>query len=402
MHEADYPNVLCVITPKRKAGLDHLAGVLDEMSATNRWLLDVVRSGSSFTEQSLVNDDGRPYDGIILAQPGTDRAMERIAASHTPTVLDNIADPRISARGRGVATVWLDNGDVGRLAARHLLSRGEYRSAGYVHELRTDFYKLESAFYSEERLWAFREAMAVAGTGTSAFPADNDFSDFSEKLRKWVKGLPKPAAVMAVSDRRAADVINACRAEGIRVPEQMAVVGVDNDVARHEECGMSISSVIVDFNLVGRTAVRELDFLLRHPKWKGRVREVLIPAKEVFCGESTARSPTAARLANAALDFISANRLRNLSPDDVAAHLGCSRRLVELRLSETCGKTLHQTIEEARMEEARRRLREGETVRAVVRDMRFTSANQFYRIYKRHFGHTTRHTEHADGVACLR
>ncbi len=51
---------------------------------------------------------------------------------------------------------------------------------------------------------------------------------------------------------------------------------------------------------------------------------------------------------------------------------------------------MRQVIEEARMEEARRRLVEGESVGAVVRDMRFTSANQFYRIYKRHFGHTTR------------
>ena len=390
MNDADYPNVLGVFTLKRKAGRDHLAGVLEEMSVTNRWHLDVIRSGRSFTEQSLVGDDGRPYDGIILSEPGTDRAMERIAASRTPTVLVNIADPRISARGRGVATVWLDNGNVGRMAARHLLSYGAFKSAGYVHELRSDFYKLESAFYSEERLWAFRETMAVTGIGTSAFPEDNDFRDFSEKLRKWVRGLPKPTAIMAVSDRRAADVINACRAEGIHVPEQVAVVGVDNDVARHEECGMSISSVVVDFNLMGRTAVRELDFLLRHPKWKGRVREVIIPAKEVFCGESTARSPAAARLAKAALGFISANRLRNISPEDVAAHLGCSRRLAELRLSEVCGKTLHQAIEEARMEEVRRRLREGETVRDIVRDMRFTSAKQLYRIYSRHFGHGTK------------
>ena len=160
---------------------------------------------------------------------------------------------------------------------------------------------------------------------------------------------------------------------------------------------MSISSVIIDLRRAGRMAICELDFLLRHPKWRGRVREVLVPAKEVFCGESTARSPIAARLANAALDFISANKLRKLSPDDVAAHLGCSRRLAELRLAEVCGKTLHQAIEEARMAEARRRLREGETVRAIVRDMDFPSPKQLYRVYRRHFGQTIR-TLHSHGA----
>ena len=390
MQSADYPNVLGVFMTKRKPGRDLLAGVLEEMSVTNRWYLDVIRSGRSFTERSLVDDDGRPYDGIILSEPGTDGAMEQIAASRTPTVLVNIADPRISKRGKGIATVWLDNGDIGRLAAQHLLSHGEFKSAGYVHELRSDFYKPESAFYSEERLWAFRETMAASGIGTSAFPEDNDFHDFSERLRKWVRSLPKPAAVMAVSDRRAADVINACRAEGFAVPEQVAVIGVDNDISRHAECGMSISSVIIDLRRAGRMAICELDFLLRHPKWRGRVREVLVPAKEVFCGESTARSPIAARLAAAALDFISANKLRKLSPDDVATHLGCSRRLAELRLAEVCGKTLHQAIEEARMAEVRRRLREGESVSAIVREMDFPSPKQLYRVFRRHFGHPIR------------
>ncbi len=390
MKDAAFPNVLGVFMTKRKPGRDLLAGVLDEMSVTNRWHLDVIRSGRSFTERSLVDDDGLPYEGIILSEPGTDEAMERIAASSTPTVLVNIADPRISARGKAISTVWLDNGDIGRLAARHLISRGKFKSAGYVHELRSDFFKLESAFYSEERLWAFRETMAASGLATSSFPEDNDFSDFTRKLRKWVLGLEKPAAVLAVSDRRAADVINACRAEGIAVPGQVAVIGVDNDVSRHFECGMTISSVAIDLRKAGVTAVRELDFLLRHPNWRGRAREVLIPVTDVFCGESTARSPAAARLVASAIDFIASNKLRDITPQEVAAHLGCSRRLAELRLAETCGKTLHQLIEDARMREVRRRLQKGSSVRDIVRDMGFTSANQLYRIYKRHFGRTMR------------
>lgn len=141
-----------------------------------------------------------------------------------------------------------------------------------------------------------------------------------------------------------------------------------------------------------------MDFLFRHPRWKGRAHEVLIPVKEVFCGDSTARSPEGARLVSAALRFIAANRLRDISPADVVAHLGCNRRFAERHLRETCGKTMRQAIEEARMEEARRRLVEGESVGAVVRDMRFTSVNQFYRIYKRHFGHTTRGGEGTGGT----
>ena len=96
------------------------------------------------------------------------------------------------------------------------------------------------------------------------------------------------------------------------------------------------------------------------------------------------------RLVKIARDYIDENRMQDLSPADVVAHLGCSRRLGELRFSQICGNTIRMSIEKARMDEAQRRIQAGETVNAIVKTMHFTSANQFYRIYKRHFGHTTR------------
>ena len=277
-----------------------------------------------------------------------------------------------------MASVWTDNADIGRRAAKHLLERGEYKSAGYVHEL-------EYQFYSVERMTAFRQTMKRGGCETSVFP---EGPDFFNRLRMWVRELPKPAAVMAVSDMRAADVINACRAERISVPSQVAVVGVDHDVSQHEKCGMSISSVVINSRMMGHQAVRELNFLFHHPKLNSRPHEVLIPAKEVFAGESTARSVSAARLVKIALDFISENRHRAVTPEEVVARIGCSRRLAELRFSQIAGTTIHLAIEKARMEEVQKRLKAGANANVIAKELQFTSANQLYRIYKRHFGQT--------------
>jgi len=153
---------------------------------------------------------------------------------------------------------------------------------------------------------------------------------------------------------------------------------------------MSISSVVINSRMMGRQAVRELDFLFRHPKSKGRPHEVLIPAKEVFAGESTSRSVSAARLVKIALDFISKNRQRSVTPKEVVAHLDCSRRLAELRFSQVADTTIHQAIEDARMDEVQRRLKAGANANIVAKELQFTSPNQLYRIYKRHFGHTIR------------
>ena len=174
------------------------------------------------------------------------------------------------------------------------------------------------------------------------------------------------------------------------MPSSVSVVGVDHDVSCHAKCGMSISSVVLNMRMMGRLAVRELEFLFRHPKWKGRIQEVLVPSKGMFVGESTSRSISASRLVAVALDYIAKNRMRPLSSADVISHLGCSRQLANLRFSQVRGTTIGKEIERERMEEARRRLDAGESVQEVVKSMQFTSANHFYRIYKRHFGHTTK------------
>ena len=385
MKKRDSYNVLAVYDLRYKAGRDHFTGVLDEMADKN-WHLYTI-SPDRFSADELTTANGEPYDGFILSMPGTDEAMERIAESNTPTVLVNITDRRLSANRGNFAAVWEDSTDIGRRAAWHLLDRGEYKSVGYVHAPMR-------RFYSDERMMAFRNTMKKAGYRTSVFASDdgNDIP-YPIRLRQWLKQLPKPAAVMAVADMRAAAIINICREEGIRVPSQVAVVGTDHDISQHAKCGMTISSVVVDYWLMGRQAVRELDFLFRHPKWKDRPHEVLIPAKDVFAGESTARSASAAHLVKMAQDYINKNFKHNITPTDVVTHLGCSRSLAELRFSQEKGITVRCAIENARMEEVRQRIKRGDSVNSIVTSMQFTSANQLYRIYKRHFGHTLRQTD---------
>ena len=278
-------NVLAVYSLRYKAGRDHFTGILDEIGDKN-WHLSAIPPERFISESELMNEHGEPYDGFILSMPGTDAVMARIAKTNTLTVLVNIIDRRLTARCDAVASVWLDNADVGRCAARHLLDRGEYKSIGYVHGIKR-------TFYSEERLVAFRQAMKRNGYETAVFPDDNDFTDYSSRLRQWLRELPKPAGIMAVADMCAARIINICKDEGIDVPSQVSVIGADHDISQCTKCGISISSVITNMYMMGRQAVKELDFLFRHPKWKGRPHEVLIPAKGVFVGESTARSVSA-------------------------------------------------------------------------------------------------------------
>ena len=134
MNAKDYRNILAVCMVRNFAGREFLMGVLEEISNMQNWRLEIAGSGRAFSERDLTNEDGEPFDGYILSMTGADSVMGRIAASRTPTVLVNITDKRLAARSDAVASVWTDNADIGRRAAQHLLDRGSYKSAGYVHD----------------------------------------------------------------------------------------------------------------------------------------------------------------------------------------------------------------------------------------------------------------------------
>ena len=378
--------VIAVYSLKYKAGRDHFTGILEGISNKYNWQLHTIRPGRFFTKRELNDNSGEPFDGIILSMPGSEDVMEEIAKSNIPTVLVNIADTKLSARNKAISTVWLDNADVGRRASKHLLSEGAFKSAGYVHELGVPF-------YSTERMNSFRSGMKEAGLETYVFPDCDknsrlitDKTSYISYLKTWLNRLPKPAAVMACNDRRAADVINACIAEGINVPNQISVIGVDNDILQHNRCGMKISSVIIAFKALGITAIEEMEFLFNHPNFRGRRREVIVPAKGIYNGESTKQSKTAQHIARNAIKIISDNITGGITPEEVASKLGCSRRYADKCLSAIQGKALHKVIEDMRLNEAYRRRQEGASVRDIVKSMNFTSVNQFYRIFKRHFG----------------
>lgn len=385
MGKKDYLNVLVVQSLRYKSSREYLSGVLDEMEDKN-WHLTVARPSDVLSADDLLNEDDETFDGFILPTQGANDVMECLARVDTPTVLVNMTDKRLSAGRGNFASVWTDNADIGRRAAKHFLECGEYKSAGYIHGPRREF-------YSEERMRAFRKAMHRGGYETAVLPDGNGDSDYLDRIRQLLKRLPKPAAVMVVADMCAADAINICREEGFAVPAQVAVMGVDHDVSQHARCGMAISSVVADMRQLGRQSVKELDFLFRHSSGKKRPHEILVPAKGVFAGETVARAPAiATNLVEKAQSFIAENPDCRLSPADVAAHLGCSRSLLKLRFRQIAGTTVHQAIEDARMTEAQRRILQGDKVKDIVSSMRFTSANQFYRIYRRHFGQTFRGT----------
>ena len=294
-------------------------------------------------------DDG--IEGILTDHPLSEDLAEALAASKIPLVAIGNSDDRLFRRKASVAFLEVDNAEIGRLGASYLLSLGRYRTYGFVPDL-------TPTRWSRHRLRGFRSLLRENGHAVSVFSssADEDSRLYHDNLVQWVNGLQKPAAVMLVGDYRAGDVFDACARLQLNIPEDVAILGVDNNPVLCDSLVPSLTSIEPAFEQEGFAAARTLDRLMKRRGKPTKPEIIRFPPIRVVERESTTPVPTSALLVQRALDFISANAHKGIGVKDVVEELGVSRRLADLRFHQYCGKSILETITDQRMSKVRRLL----------------------------------------------
>ena len=327
-------------------------------------------------------------DGLVTSEvedPGLANAFE---AGNFPLVVIGTRERCLPKRRANIRLVTLDEQKLAAVATRHLLDCGRFASYGYVH-FREDFCR----YLSNCRERGFLAELAKNGlTGTvyrSELP--EEVSDARE-LGQWLAALPKPAALLAGYDRRAMDILDACGRTGIRVPDEVRVIGIDNDEIICQQTKPNLSSVTTDNISEGRVAAQQLVDLLRRPHATAARKDVLCPAVQtVVERESTRVLAPGLALVQRARDYISANANRAISTEDVISHLGVSRRLAYLRFREFEHTSIHQAILLARIAHVKKRLISSrQKIETISRDCGFENPNNLKIIFRRLTGMTMR------------
>jgi LacI family transcriptional regulator len=190
---------------------------------------------------------------------------------------------------------------------------------------------------------------------------------------------------MAAYDTRALNILEACKNEGFAIPEQICILGVDNDRLLCESAKPTLSSVAPDHIGEGRIAADALNHLLRHAS--RRPKSVLCSAKTVIERESTSPVSPARSLIQRALAYIDAHTTEEIKVADVIRHLGVSRSLVELRFRQYHTTTLAEAIRERRLEEVKRRLvKTRSPIQTISYECGFNNINHLKNIFRRRFG----------------
>lgn len=238
---------------------------------------------------------------------------------------------------------------IGEMAAEHLMERG-LRHFAYC-----DYARTPTNVWSEERQRSFAAKLRSSGFECAVFSPHHktvrQWTSVLESLGKWLLGLRKPVGVMGANDRRAHHVLEACRAHQIRVPEEIAVLGVDNDEMLCSLSNPALSSIEQGAREIGYRAAHLLDRMMAGQKPIKTCH--VIPPIAVVTRQSTDVLAIDDEVSSKAMTFIRANAHLGISVEDVVGSVGMSRSALEYKFRASVGRTVHEVIRKVQLDRAR-------------------------------------------------
>lgn len=296
-----------------------------------------------------------------------DGLIARIETDAIAAVIRKLKVPAVdvSAARHVEALPWVETDDkaMAETAFDHFRERG-FQHFGFCGE--PDFN------WSNLRENAFLEVTANAGFACQVFHSHhsstrpNSWSRERKRMSRWLTSLPTPIAVFACYDIKAQQILDLCREHDISVPEEVAVLGVDNDELLCDLCSPPLSSIMPAAQQAGKEAAGLLDRMMRGEKVAPSAH--LIKPLGVVTRQSTDVISIADADVAAAMKFIRDRACDGINVNDVLLQVPLSRRVLEKRFQETIGRTPHQEITRRRIDKIRQLLLETDlTINQIAR-----------------------------------
>ena len=332
-----------------------------------------------FTEQGR-GDEPPPWfhnwrgDGII-ARIENQQIEDAVIDANLPVV--NVSTASLKQSYPMVASSSVG---VSRAAADHLLDRG-FQSFGFCGDARFD--------------WSFRHEHNFGGHIKAAgFVVDNfdsrlgDADDWrleQEKLIQWVSRIAKPAGIFACYDIRGQQLLDVCRQIGIRVPDELAVIGHHNDELLCELCDPPLSSVIPNSRRAGYEAAKVLDQLMNGGSMLPSIKYV--EPIGVCARRSTDRIVVQDKQIANALRFIRDHACDGIGVEDVLRTVAMSRTVLERRFQKLLGRSPYEEILRLRIERVKELLTTTDlSIADIARQLGFSGVEYLSALFKKKLG----------------
>ena len=377
--------VAIVLRMSGTAGRDILTGIFYFTRSNANWRTRLFQMPDEFTPDAFKAEMAVGLDGIIASEPGPDETARLVRESGVPVSFIGDPGPVLSERKDHIAFTRNDDEMIGRMGAHYLASLGQRRAYGFVPTV-------SNQYWSASRLNGFKAALAARKTNIEVFQSPGQVGSREDlsSLRDWLAALPKPAAVMASWDTRATQVLAMCKDAHIKIPNQIAVLGVDNDELLDESSDPPLSSILPNHEQLGYAAARVLNNLMSGRQARTSSPFLVKPVKVVE-RESAVASAPAAHLLSRATTYIRKNAAKGIKVEDVATFLGVSRRLADLRFQQFSGETINETITRHRLDAVKKFLATTtRPIKTITEECGYADPSFLKVLFKRRFGCTMR------------
>jgi len=241
--------------------------------------------------------------------------------------------------------------------------------------------------WSFERERVFSEEIARRGYKCHVYrTASEETHRDLRSLQRWLAALPHPTALFAACDIRARHVLDACNAKGLRVPDDIAILGVDNDEVICETSLPTLSSIPLTAEDVGYQAAEVLNMAMTGELTrKAKPVDVFFTGTTAVLRRSTERDLVEDSLVRRCRTLIAANIARSFNVSDLVHSLNVSRRTLETRFRAAMGRSLNDEITALRIRRAKALLSKTSMTQAeIAAKCGFCDASHMSVIFRRH------------------
>lgn len=376
-------------TPSKQS-IPRVALLVETTSTYTRELLSGIRQyiaekgpWSTFIELRALESSVPPWlsswdgDGIIC-RTYTAEMAKAVEKTGLPAV-----ELRTTNFAGGRPFAGMNNGHIGEMVAEHFLNRGYRRFAAYTLDTETFF---------QERIANFVETVESRGHSCALLPSkgdrnQRDWEKSQDRLVQWLNSLDKPVGVFAANDQLGVRILDACQRAGIAVPEEVAVVGAENEETMCNFSTPPLSSVQFDGRMVGYRAAEILDTMMGGKKTVQS--ETLINPLGVVVRESSDDLVIEDKLVAHAVRMIRENSGRDVTVESICSSLNISRSTLERRMAASLDRTPKAEILRVQFREVQRLLLNTDfTIETIAEQAGFAHCHYLQTAFKERFGKT--------------
>jgi LacI family transcriptional regulator len=367
---AKIPKIILQIDRSRETERRFLSGIARYAAQHGPWEFYLKPSDQSADNLWFKNISA---DGIITR--GLDH-IEQIVKMDIPVIGSGI----YRSGHPGVSNTISDSKEIGKMAAHHLLERGLWNFA---------YCGLTDIYWSQARSESFAQEIAKAGFSVDFYrstASDNENIDKAH-LAEWLASLTKPVGIMACNDDRAMQIVEACKTVSIDIPEDVAVLGVDNDDLICNICSPALSSISINFEHAGFEAAKLLDELISGKQ--ASANTISIAPTHIVARQSTDIVNVKNKDVAAAVRFIYDNWRSNLQVNDIVEKTTLSRRVLEKRFRKVLKRSINAELRRVRVDNISRMLMDTNlTITQIASTFDWTDPGHISRYFKSEKGTT--------------